>query len=152
MTDHVDSEVYDAHEAFEIDKKNMKMLVPLDMNNQKILNTNFVLKSRDLFKIIKCYVPPPLQTNFGILTRKSNNQHVTFSNPVVLHAIIIKEDFSSRKPYVMIVAGSGGADIRISFNNPPFTTFEIFERGIRFFRFYNMGQKQFDVDIAITDF
>ena len=37
-TDHVDSEVYDAHEAFEIDKTKMKMLVPLDMNNKKIIN------------------------------------------------------------------------------------------------------------------
>ena len=152
LTDHVDSEVYDAHEAFEIDKTKMKLLVPLDMNGKKILNTNFDLKFRDLFKIIKCYVPPPLQTNYGILTRKSDNQHVNFLNPVVLHAIIIKEDFSSRKPYVMIVAGSGGADVRISFNKYHFTTLEIFERGIRFFRFYNMGQKQFDVDIAITDF
>ena len=37
-TDHVDSEVYDAHEAFEIDKTKMKMLVPLDMNNKAINN------------------------------------------------------------------------------------------------------------------
>ena len=41
LTDHVDSEVYDAHEAFEIDKTKMKMLVPLDMNYQRIMNTNF---------------------------------------------------------------------------------------------------------------
>ena len=52
----------------------------------------------------------------------------------------------------MIFAGSGAADVRISFNNPPFTTLEIFERGIRFCRFYNMGKNQFDVEIAITDF
>ena len=44
LTDHVDSEVYDAHEAFEIDQTKMKMLVPLDMNNQRIMNTNFDLK------------------------------------------------------------------------------------------------------------
>ena len=37
-TDHVDSEVYDAHEAFEIDKTKMKMLVTLDMNNKAIMN------------------------------------------------------------------------------------------------------------------
>ena len=37
-TDHVDSGVYDAHDAFEIDKTKMKMLVPLDMNNKKIIN------------------------------------------------------------------------------------------------------------------
>ena len=51
----IDSEVYDAHEAFEIDKTKMKMLVPLDMNGKKILNTNYDLKFGDLFKIIKCY-------------------------------------------------------------------------------------------------
>ena len=67
LTDHVDSQVYDAHEAFEINKTKMKMLVPLDMNNQKIMNVNYDLKFGDLFKIIKCYVPPPLQTNYGIL-------------------------------------------------------------------------------------
>ena len=36
-TDHVDSEVYDAHQAFEIDKTKMKMLVPLDMNTHRLL-------------------------------------------------------------------------------------------------------------------
>ena len=56
LTDHVDPEVYDAHEAFEIDKTKMKMLVPLDMNGQSIMNTNYDLKFGDLFKVIKCYV------------------------------------------------------------------------------------------------
>ena len=37
-TNHVDSKVYDAHQAFEIEKTKMKMLVPLDMNNKKIIN------------------------------------------------------------------------------------------------------------------
>lgn len=37
----VESNVYDAHKAFEIDKTKMKMLVPLDMNNQRILNFDF---------------------------------------------------------------------------------------------------------------
>ena len=55
-TDHVDSEVYDAHEAFEIDKAKMKMLVPLDMNGQSIMNTNFDLKFGDIFKIFECKV------------------------------------------------------------------------------------------------
>ena len=32
LSDHVNPEVYDSHEAFEIDKTKMKMLVPLDMN------------------------------------------------------------------------------------------------------------------------
>ena len=37
-TDHVESEVYDAHKAYEIDKTKMKMLVPLDMKNKAITN------------------------------------------------------------------------------------------------------------------
>ena len=35
--------------------KLLKMLVPLDMNNKKILNTNYDLKFGDVFKLIKCY-------------------------------------------------------------------------------------------------
>ena len=54
LADNVDPEVYDAHEAFEIDKTKMKMLVPLDMNNQRIMNTSFVLKFKDIFKIFEC--------------------------------------------------------------------------------------------------
>ena len=69
------------------------MLVPLDMNGKKILNINFDLKFRDTFKIIKCYVEPPsLQTQFGILKRKSDNQLVSFSNRVVIHAFLIKKN------------------------------------------------------------
>ena len=51
LTDHVDPEVYDAHEAFEIDKTKMKMLVPLDMNGKKIMNTSFDLKFGDLSRL-----------------------------------------------------------------------------------------------------
>ena len=40
LTDHVDPEVYDSHEAFEIDKTKMKMLVPLDMNGKQLMNVN----------------------------------------------------------------------------------------------------------------
>ena len=37
-TDHVDSGVYDTHQAYEIEKTKMKMLVPLDLNNNSIIN------------------------------------------------------------------------------------------------------------------
>ena len=37
-SDHIDSNVYDAHKAFEIDKTKMKMLVPLDMDHKAIKN------------------------------------------------------------------------------------------------------------------
>ena len=73
LTDHVDPEGYDAHEAFEIDKTKMKMLVPLDMNNQSIINTNFDLKFGSLFKLIKCYVKPLAQQNLSVLFKKSDD-------------------------------------------------------------------------------
>ena len=152
LTDHVDSEVYDAHEAFEIDKTKMNMLVPLDMNGKKIKNTNSDLKFRDIFKVIKCSVEPPLQTQYGILKRKSDNQQVTFSNPVVLHAIIIKKTITNSNQYIDIVSGGIGTRTRILLNNFPRTTLEIFETGIRVFRFYGMGNQRFDVVIAVSDF
>ena len=151
LTDHVDSEVYDAHEAFEIDKTKMKMMVPLDMNGKKIMNTNFDLKFRDIFKIINCYVEPTSQTNIGILKRKSDNQLVTFSNPVVLNAIIIK-NFTNSNQYIDIVSSRLGTNVRIFLNNFPRTTLEIFENGIRHFRFYGIGNQRFDVIIAVSDF
>ena len=49
LADNVDPEVYDAHEAFEIDKTKMKMLVPLDMNGKQLMNVNYDLKFGNLF-------------------------------------------------------------------------------------------------------
>ena len=46
----------------------MKMLVPLDMNNQKILN--YELKFGNLFKVINCYAKLLPQRNFASLTKK----------------------------------------------------------------------------------
>ena len=51
LSDHVDSEVYDKHEAFEIDKTKMKMLLPLDMNGKQLMNVNLDLKIGNLFKL-----------------------------------------------------------------------------------------------------
>ena len=85
LSEHVDPEVYDAHEAFE-----MKMLVPLDMNNHKIMNTNFDLKFGNIFKLIKCRAnAPSRQKLYGILTKVGDSQPISFSVPVVLHSISI---------------------------------------------------------------
>ena len=82
LTDHVNPEVYDAHEAFEIDKTKMKMLVPSDMNGQSIMNTNYDLKFGDIFKVIKCYVNLANRYRFF---KKSDNQILTLHFPVVIH-------------------------------------------------------------------
>ena len=82
LTGHVDREVYDAHEAFGFDKTKMKMLVPLDMNGKKLMNTNFDLKFKDLFKIFKCYFRVGQQGIRTLLHNKFNNQVVSFTSPV----------------------------------------------------------------------
>ena len=41
-TSNVNSYVYDSHEAYEIEKTKMKMLVDIDMNNKKISNLNAI--------------------------------------------------------------------------------------------------------------
>ena len=100
LTDHVDSEVYDAHEAFEIGKTKMKMLVPLDMNGKQLMNVNygaFVIEHNKMkmnmplnmngkdivnfklnpnfghvFNLIKCTANYSNDRSFFILARKDN--------------------------------------------------------------------------------
>ena len=40
VTDHVDSDVYDYHHSYEIDKTQMKMPVPLNLNANKLINVS----------------------------------------------------------------------------------------------------------------
>ena len=96
-SDHVDSEVYDAHEAFEIDKTKMKMLVPLDMNGKQLLNVNLNLKFGDIFKIIKCDTRYSRDRRYFILVRKDNNQIFSFNNGVYINSITLhnKQPFNN---------------------------------------------------------
>ena len=74
-TDHVDSEVYDAHEAFEIDKTKIKMLVPLDMNGKKLINVNleaFVIEQN------KLKMKKPLDMGFYKLMNTDLNLNLMF--------------------------------------------------------------------------
>ena len=121
LSDHVDPKVYDAHEAFEIDKTKMKMLVPLDMNEKQLMNTNYDLKFKDLFKIFKCYFKVGQQGIRTLLHSKFNNQVVSFSSPLVLHSINLhKTGFNNEK--IRILGISNKEDIFINLNrNLPYT-------------------------------
>ena len=157
LTDHVDSEVYDAHEAFEIDKTEMKMLVPLDMNNQRIMNTNFDLKFGDLFKIENCLLhnnPPSSQNVYKILSKRNNNLLVPFniSVPVVLHSFILSS-FNIKlhdQAFVEIGERITNKITRINIKNLNPIMFRIYKNGINHIHFYNTGNSQFKVDIVTT--
>ena len=84
LTDHVDPEVYDAHEAFGIDKTKMKMLVPLDMNGKQLMNVNYDLKFGDIFKVIKCDTRYLSNRQYFIVVRKDNHQVLSYSSPVIV--------------------------------------------------------------------
>ena len=158
LQDHVDSEVYDAHQAFEIDKTKMKMLVPLDMNNQKIMNTNYDLKFGETFEIEKCFIlndPPPSQNVYKLLRQTINNGRfipVSFSVPVVLHSIILPKIINQRhnKTFIEISERVSNKILRINIKNDNPTMFRIFKDGINHIHFYNTGNSQFDVDIVIS--
>ena len=107
LTDHVDSEVYDAHEAFEIDKTKMKMLVSLDMNGKKIINTNFDLKFGDIFKVLKCDTRYSSDRRYFIVVRKDNHQILSYSSPVIINSITFhnKQSFHNNASIRFITSG-----------------------------------------------
>ena len=158
LTDHVDPEVYDAHEAFEIDKTKMKMLVPLDMNGKQLLNVNYDLKFKDLFKIFKCYFKVGQQGIRTLLHSKFNNQVVSFSSPVVLHSINLhKTGFNNEK--IRILGISNKEDIFINLNRnlsytymnmTHFTMMFIIDSGIRYIELRRYQGNDFDVDLALA--
>ena len=157
-TDHVDPEVYDAHEAFEIDKTKMKMLVPLDMNGKRLMNVNYDLKFKDLFKIYKCYFKVGQQGIRTLLHSKSNNQVVSFASPVVLHSINLhKTGFNNEK--IRILGISNKEDIFINLNRnlsytymnmTHFTMMFIIDSGIRYIELRRYQGNDFDVDLALA--
>ena len=158
LTDHVDPEVYDAHEAFEIDKTKMKMLVPLDMNGKKIMNTDHDLKFKDLFKIFKCYFKVGQQGIRTLLHSKFNNQVVSFTSPVVLHSINLhKTGFNNEK--IRILGICNAEDILINLNRnlsytymnmTHFTMMFIIDSGIRYIELRRYKGNDFDVDLALA--
>ena len=158
LADHVDPEVYDAYEAFEIDKTKMKMLVPLDMNGKKIMNTNYDLKFKDLFKIFKCYFKVGQQGIRTLLHSKFNNQVVSFSSPVVLHSINLhKTGFNNEK--IRMLGISNKEDIFINLNRnlsytymnmTHFTMMFIIDSGIRYIELRRYQGNDFDVDLALA--
>ena len=116
LSDHIDPGVYDAHEAFEIDKTKMKMLVPLDMNGKQLMNVNLDLKIGNLFKLISLSAKNYNTVSGGNLKDTADvNDHngfriYTTSTTMFIHSIhvfSIYENDSTGKPQIQIVPGRG---------------------------------------------
>ena len=116
LVDNVDPEVYDAHEAFEIDKTKMKMLVPLDMNGKQLMNVNLDLKIGNLFKFIslsaKNYNTVSNSKPKDTADVKDDNglRIYTSSTTMFIHSILvdnISENDNTGKPEIQIIPGRG---------------------------------------------
>ena len=149
----------DAHEAFEIDKTKIKILAPLDMNNKKIMNTNFDLKFGDLFKLFKCYCKVGRQGIRTLLLTKNNNQVISFTTPVALHSFKLnKTGFNNEKIRIRGIYSTEHIDINLNRNlnsysymhDTQFTMMFIINSGIRFIELKNYKGNDFDVDLLIS--
>ena len=161
-TDHVDSEVYDAHEAFEIDKTKMKMLVPLDMNGKQLMNVNLNLKFGDIFKIIKCHTVYSHDRSFFVLVRKDNNQFFSFSVGVYINSMTFHNKHSFDKNATMTLSAIGlSNDYVILLSDSLVNTGLVqnltpwleFSRGLRNVKLKNLKNNirfPFDVDVIVS--
>ena len=138
LTDHVDPEVYDAHEAFEIDKTKMKMLVPLDMNGKQLMNVNygaFVIEHNKMkmnmplnmngkdivnfklnpnfghvFNLIKCTTNYSNDRSFFILARKDNRLALSFTVPLIINSITFHNKHTFHKDAIIRIITPGIGD------------------------------------------
>ena len=157
-TDHVDSEVYDSNEAFEIDKTKMKMLVPLDMNGKQLLNVNYDFKFGDIFKIENCFIHnnhPPSKLLYKILRKRNNSLLVPFiiSIPVVLVSFNLPSSFNIKlydKAFIEIGERITNKITRIALKNLNTILLKIYKNGIKHIYFYNIGNSQFDLDVILS--
>ena len=161
-TDHVHSEVYDAHEAFEIDKTKMKMLVPLDMNGKQLMNVNLDLKFGSIFKIIKCDTRYSSDRRYFVLVRKDNNHFFSFSVGVYINSITFHNKHAFDKNATIRFTGGGfSTDHEIKLSSLVVDTGLVriltpwleFSSGLRSVRLNNLTinlRFPFDVDVIIS--
>ena len=163
LTDHVDPEVYDAHEAFEIDETKMKMLVPLDMNGKQLLNVNLNLnlKFGDIFKIIKCDTRYTSDRRSFTIVRKDSHHVLTFSVPVFINSITFHNKQTFHKD-ATIRFSTGGLSTDHQFklinlvdsglvrNLSPWLEFSSGFRNIRLHNLTNNLRFPFDVDVIVS--
>ena len=163
-TDHVDSEVYDAHEVFEIDKTKMKMLVPLDMNGKQLMNVNLDLKFGNIFKIIKCDTRYSRDRKFFIIVRKDNHHVFSFSGGVFIASITFhnKQTFNNNAAIKFISSGLGNDyEIKLTshlvIDTGSMRKLNIWlelDSGLRVVRLINLTNNlrfPFDVDFILSD-
>ena len=126
------------------------------------MNTNFDLKFGDLFKIIKCHTSYLQDRRSFYLTRKSDNQTLSFSIPIVLHSITFFNQHKFHKDAIIrIIRGRISTDYEMKFYNHLLNNIScvdlplscILNSGFRIIRLLNLNNNirtPFDVDVIIA--
>ena len=161
LSGYVDPEVYDAHEAFEIDKTKMKMLVSLDMNGKQLMNVNYDLKFGDIFKVIKCDTRYSSNRQYFIVVRKDNHQILSYSSPVIVNSITFhnKQTFNNNAS-MRFITGSQSTDHEFKLgtlissnlisNLTPWLELNSGFRSVRLKNLVNNFRTPFDIDFIIS--
>ena len=111
-TDHVDFKVYDKHEAFEIDKTKMTMLMPLDINNKSIKNISN-LSNNGLMSVHGTVI------NFGDSnTFVTGQTNLTFKNVRVIYIKLFGSQKHLSKQDVLIIEERGFNRMKYPFTFP----------------------------------
>ena len=163
LTDHVDPEVYDSHEAFEIDKTEMKMLVPLYMTGKQLLNVNLNLnlKFSDIFKTIQCDTRYSNDRRSFILVRKDNHHFLSFSVPIFINSITFHNKQTFHKDATIRFRSSGlsndhefklinSVDSGLVRNLSPWLEFSSGLINVKLNNLINNLRLPFDVDVIVS--
>ena len=136
LVDNVDPEVYDAHEAFEIAKTKMKMLVPLDMNGKQLMNVNLGMKVSDIFTWEECYMI--INKNTAIVQKPSDDSFLAPTTPTVLCLFYFPNVFKDAVTSFSSVLISGRT-VNDSVNFKIFCIFKRFQHGFSNIRFSSIN-------------
>ena len=111
----IDSLVYDKHEAYEIDKTKMKMLVDLDMNNKSINN----IENLSYGGLISIYGRITKWEDTNFFSNMNNSPLILKQTHIHWIKIHTSNSFKEKSDTIVItLLGSGNTDIRYQFNHP----------------------------------
>ena len=110
----IDSLVYDKHEAYEIDKTKMKMLVDLDMNNKSINN----IKNLSYGGLIFIYGRITKWTNINVFLNMNNLPLRLRKTHIHWLKIHTSNSFKNKSDTIVIASLDATPEMRYQFNHP----------------------------------
>ena len=119
LSDHIIPEVYDKHEAYEIDKTKMKMLIDLDINNKSIINLGSLNMNNNSITNIGNISNNGIISIYGIVNEfkyfTSQNAILEFGNIYIKYVRLYIQPKLINKPDTVIMHTSSSDEERFDF-------------------------------------